>query len=179
MKPFLPTITAARFARMGQRAKIVAIARDVVARIDSGYIHASMEHLFKRLPGPDHDIPFQESVNSGRCEVCAKGALACSFVGALNRFEKSDFCSSMSFINNNAGSRELVSIFGATLWDTIEVAFEKRDFYWTSDIVSAQKDLIIDSFKRYRSPTGRMRAVYQNLVEHKGHLRLKDGTFIS
>lgn len=198
-KTFLPTISPARFARMGQLAKRAAIARDVVARINGGFIIASPSELFHEVPTAPDSTQLKQAINEQPCEVCAKGALACSLVGNLNRYDSLCRHFGAGFMQpNESGTAELCDIFGAALWSAVEVAFEQQAFNWTDSALRTSFNqgpqlgkrwsaygltrlgqLVIDSFKRYSNPTKRMRAVYANVAENKGRMKLKDGTFIS
>lgn len=199
-KTFLPTISPARFARMGNLAKRAAIARDVVARINGGFIIASPEELFLNVPvlATEDSAALKQAINEQPCEVCAKGALACSLVGNLNRYDSLQHHFGAGFMQaNESGTAELCDIFGAVLWSAVEVAFEQQAFNWTDQALRTSFNqgpqlgrlwsaygptrlgqLVIDSFKRYYNPTKRMRAVYANVAENKGRMKLKDGTFI-
>lgn len=178
MKPFLPTITAAQFKRMGKRAKIVAIAKDVIARIDAEFIEAIQGNMFWRAPYADTAKKLKTEINRQVCEVCAKGALACAFVGSLNRYESLEGEFDLEGDSNSKGTQELVSIFGRELWDAIEVAFEEHSFSWNIQHGTSLADSIIASFEGIEDSQTRLRAIYANIVKNRGRMKLKDGTFI-
>lgn len=162
-------IDAKAFAKMNKFRKRVAIAKDVLMRIEKKNIKPN-NGTFGEIWG--YGCSLQEAINSeSRCEVCAKGALALSWVGNFNEYDEFNrFNENLNY--KNAYPEELLKIFGRNLLDAIEIAFEGKRFSWhTEDISREEKDAIEEyacSFSN--NSTDRMVAVFKNIVKNKGKL---------
>lgn len=83
---------------------------------------------FMELAG-DYELeerPLNEFIQQNGCYVCAKGALFVSWVLNFNHYKVKDLDS----ISEDCPADELIEIFGTTLLDCIEAAFEEDWFSW-------------------------------------------------
>jgi hypothetical protein len=109
------------------------IARDVLIRLENGSLQPSDFFLaiFDDEEGewvnPKGETPAKDRVNDDNCQVCAKGALVVSYVGNFNNALLSDLGCVYYLHEQPSGNdlrRSLYEIFGTTLWESIESAYE-------------------------------------------------------
>jgi hypothetical protein len=170
---YTPTISRRDFKRLGKKRQRVLIAQDVLARIKAKLIVAESGVMF----GGNDTEATQEHVNTTQCSVCAKGAIACAWLGNLNHYKS---LASFDIDGNQAkaGTKEVVESFGRHLWDAIQCAFEGAAFSWHSLQVRDNESDIVASFSRFTNETNRIAAIMQNIVDNDGRLMLKDGALI-
>jgi hypothetical protein len=140
----VPRISKAKFNRMTNPQKRVAIAKDVITRLDAEVIVPKRgTYLLPTNPELDrefHEMKFdkygylspsakaleiressgQEMVENIKCMVCAKGALVVSWAANFNEVTVNDVWNS-----NAANIRGLKSIFPRRMRDRMETAFEE------------------------------------------------------
>lgn len=126
----LKLIKAADFNKLTNAQKRVAIARDVLARINAKLIKPKDGIFFSnKYDIEDGKTTVKTFVNKTQCSVCAKGALFCSWVGNFNNFDKED----LWHVNEELGEKfpeELLNIFGRVMLDSIEYNFEGCHYDW-------------------------------------------------
>jgi hypothetical protein len=106
-------INQKEFDAMTDAEKRVAIARDVLARIDAGLLVPSgCAYTHDSIKGSGKDY-----FNSNQCSVCAKGALLCSWIGNFNKYNIED-------IRGRGTVKELRDLFGDETLKLIEIYFE-------------------------------------------------------
>lgn len=157
-------INKEEFDALPKNKKIVAICRDVLARLDAELIspHTGVFWGDNKLFVIDNYESPKECFNQKSCEVCAKGAIFSSWVGNFNNLNWDQTWG----IDEDTSSmpKDLVKIFGKTLLDKIETAFEGQRFSWTSSLVSL-KYAYLYTGKSYK---GRLRAIMENIIENDG-----------
>jgi hypothetical protein len=130
-----------KFAALSRNEQRKVICQDVLKRIELDLIKPNSGQFFKNKysVGEGNQTP-QEVVNSKKCEVCAKGALMCSWVG---NFNNCDFDSFYNFSEELRDSirypHELLAIFGRDMLDNIEAAFENTSYNWHYSFQETQK----------------------------------------
>jgi hypothetical protein len=114
------TITKAKFERLSPKKQRVLLAKDVLAQLASEkYIQSRGNYVnFPGVYGLQNTDSGQKVLErTQQCEVCAKGALICSYVKNFNTMQLNDM------INGNRNP-VLQKIFGIRLWHSIEALFE-------------------------------------------------------
>ncbi len=120
MKP----INRSEFFSLTVHQRRVAIAEDIILRVKSGSFNGS-HGIFIKSPVTDRamlDDIAPSQVKGATCEVCAKGAIACSWFINLNKHNLRDFGLSPNYETD--AMKELTQTFGPKLWSTIEAVFE-------------------------------------------------------
>jgi len=161
----LQLINKTEFNKLSAAQKRVAIAKDVLLRIKKknikqyqGDFFLNKEDIFEEL---DEKDSIQDAINSSQCEVCAKGALVCSWVGNFNKVKKEDIESfEVNLVFEDAAPKGLVKLFGRDMLDSIEYNFEGEDYAWTS-----HNALRKGYNKKYNN---NLRAIMQNIIENEG-----------
>ena len=88
MKPKIKLIKPSAFKRLKVMGKRMAIARDVLYRIKLGLLEPTKEQSFFESYNIDYTKKVgKKVVNENSCEVCAKGAVLCSFIGNFNKYD--------------------------------------------------------------------------------------------
>jgi hypothetical protein len=151
------------FAKLTPSQKRVAIAKDVIAQLDTRRLRArTMTYVY--LVGPKPKASYDQQVcdlTVGRnCQVCALGAM---FVVAVERADKLNVSDNVDFDNRFHGAdgetcySYLAQFFSTDQLHQIEAAFEGFDgirWAWAEDT-----DV---------SPEERMRRVMTNVIRNRG-----------
>jgi hypothetical protein len=136
-KAFLKPLNKIEFDKLSINEKRIAICRDVIARINSSNIQPIYGEFFqnRRDYGEVEDKEtVQKMINNGKCLVCAKGALFCSWVGNFNNVDHWQFDRTYDEVESLRNSvPELVDIFGGEMLDNIEAAYESDTYCWHYD----------------------------------------------
>lgn len=105
--------------------KRVMIAKDTILRIRKGNLEVQTGTLVEMQDDTQHPS-FKDYINGEyvNCEVCAKGALFCSFVGRVNKMSTKDVISSSGNEPTNNIHLKLKSLFSIKQLDMIETVFE-------------------------------------------------------
>lgn len=190
----LKLITREAFDRLSKNGQRVAIAKDVIARLNAKLVIPSGGKLFTlRTRNNVYNAvkvicksTLQEFVNENRCEGCAKGAMACSWIGSFNRWNA--LPTSYQMGSHADYPKQLLNIFGRDLMDAIEMAYEGRGFNHSSrrfcqELIFGKQanhlwpegQMIVDAFKHIPKRK-RMKAVFANIVKNRG--KLKAGSLV-
>lgn len=172
-------MTPTQFRRLGATAKRKAIIRDALKQIEvRKFRPVNMTYVTPIDPRPlshtDDYCPIlnRESLTGKKapaCEVCATGAMFLSAVRKGNWFDSSD-------VNPEDVLDTLTSYFTVPQILMVECAFELRFTPPLSNEVNNyaewpdeyERDAAVAFGKRYRSATGRLRAILKNMLKNKG-----------
>jgi len=153
------------FKSLTAAQKRVEIAKDVLLRIKKKMVSPTVGQFFTNLDdvigGLDWKDSVQEAINNSQCEVCAKGALVCSWVGNFNRVKKKDVVGfDIDLRYEDSFPKSLVKLFGRDMLDCIENNFEGMDYGWASKEAS----------KRGIHPKycGNLAAIMKNIIKNNG-----------
>ncbi len=164
---YKPTLTRKDFFDLDIYEQRVAIAKDVLLRLDCNLI-LPRKGLFvhsKSFVNGRHGVS-QTTVNTNVCSVCAKGAIVCSWFGNLNKHGLDTFSldDNADFDDKNSGHWEVVRTFGDT-WKFLERLFEGWNY--SSDDIRVRN--YIKSLIDIPTET-RLRVIFKNLVKNKGKI---------
>lgn len=182
------------FGKLTKLEKRVAIARDVVARLNAKKLRALPLEIFSSNTTylRNGSTGLQNAINSNTCEACAKGALCISYIGNFNHYENLMFSPQLYNVDiTDEYPKELLDIFGKKLLDVIEIAFESRVFRYTNKVfVNTEDDYwylgedrskpacqaipIINEFKDIKNANRRMKVIFQNIIDNGGKLKIGD-----
>lgn len=162
-------IDQATFEQLSPAEKRIAICRDVIARIDGGLICPQNGSFFANfeLIRNEEQSP-QETLNTRECQVCAKGALMCSWVGNFNKADwhtLEGFDESLNYINYPSYPEQLLEIFGREMLDNIEAAFEGAEYCWHYDELLTKP--YADAFLGYN-----LRGIMEYIIKNGGFFPL-------
>lgn len=138
MQPITKFIDQKAFNKLTRAQKRVAICQDVIERIEAENFE---EHEGQIIQGEvlwDKSVPLKEAINENKCEVCARGAILCSWIGNFNRVKwdeiQSMFSTASTGIEETYTSKnfppQILKVFGQRMLDRIEAAFENSTFPW-------------------------------------------------
>jgi hypothetical protein len=115
------------FAKMSDAEKRVAIAKDVLLRVELENVMPRQGN-FWRSDWNDSSLTPQKAINKGGCSVCAKGAIFCTWVGNFNKID----WSYARYVSERSTSfpEEILEVFPAEMLDNIEAAFEGDNYAW-------------------------------------------------
>lgn len=158
-----------KFTKMNKARRRVALAKDVIARLDSELLAPYSGSLFN--PNSkwlllNSDASLQENLNTVKCAACAKGALICSWVGNFNHYSKEDF-SQFNYdvrIGDGAYPKELIDIFGLQQLSIIEREFEQCQYSWHVELGNKMEFIRNHASPYYEN----LRTIMENLVKNKG-----------
>lgn len=158
-------MTTNRFNQLRPLTKRVFIARDALAQLKIGKYNANRGMDFTAiLPPNTYDSQFdsaQEAIKrASQCTVCAKGALICSYVRNFNSL-------SVAYVERGGRDNTLKSLFGNSLWGTVEALFEGWSFdkYGDSDHNESWDRKYNTKHKKYS-----MESLLKNIIRNKGKL---------
>ncbi len=147
----------------------VAIARDVLLRLKLKLINPKKGRFIEPQEYQYGASLSREFVNSKTCEVCAKGAIVCSWFGNLNKHDFNSFSLS-DFPDRNpayhAGTFEVMETFGV-VWTVLEYLFEG----WLRH--SELTDIDAKNYSRYLQTLNhddRLTVLFKNLIRNKGKI---------
>jgi hypothetical protein len=121
-----------KFKKLSKEEQIVEIAKDTIERIRLKQLIPETGHFIKSNSYfkiiNSNKKQFKTLINSDlkECEVCAKGALFCSYVGRVNKFKIENLDQFNSSENKN--HEKLLEIFTFEQLDLIEIAFEGKSY---------------------------------------------------
>jgi hypothetical protein len=173
-------LSATRFKRLSAAQRRVAIARDIIARIDASLLMAGEGTLGMDtrmlLTNAEDSADVRRRINRTQCEGCAKGAVFLSWVGTLDSVppERCDVYADLI----EEFPKDLVGTFGPRLLHAIEIAYEG----WTDGTHGighqTSKALVAALYTpndvRW-SATTRLKGIMENLIANKGKLVVPDG----
>ena len=137
------------FDRLSLNEKRVAIAKDVITRINnSNLIEIRGQIINNYIELPMIDNP-QDEINKETCQVCARGAILCSWIGNFNNvgWKELNKIGGVSCGNNYSSTAfptALLDVFDRVMLDNIEAAFEASVYDWHYDMVETHK--YVDAF---------------------------------
>ena len=168
------------FNNLTLNEKRVMIAKDVIARI---YVDNLIEERGQIINGEvnnDKNINPKEAINTKTCEVCARGALLCSWIGNFNNVSWSELREIGGYPFASYSSKDfpapLLEVFDRVMLDNIEAAFEANTFDWHYDDEETQK--YVESFCHYDEEEQGYKGVsivelMEWIIENKGEFPLK------
>lgn len=173
-------INKVEFDLLPQNEKIIAICKDVLARMDVNLIIANSGMIFCRVYTNDDPKTY---LNQKSCEVCAKGGILSSWVANFNNYTWDEIKSLDTYKNRREFAdkipKELSEIFGRDLLDQIEVAFEGAKYSWNSyehmDFAymfgpfdyNEDKHNDEEEYKKEESDR-RLRLIMENIIKNEG-----------
>ena len=168
MQAITDLLNEVEFENMSVNEKRVAIAKDVITRIkNSNLIEERGQILQGEVLVDQYKVDPKAAITSSKCEVCARGALLCSWVGNFNNvdwFEMNKLGgSSYSTYSSTAFPPALLNVFGREMLDNIEAAFEGRSYDWHYDHSETQE--YADAFERKDENEDRIGAPIVELME--------------
>jgi hypothetical protein len=140
------------FNNLTLNEKRVAIAKDVIIRINNNNFLENRGQILNGEIFSNKNTNPKESINTKQCEVCARGALLCSWIGNFNNVgwdELSEFDSSSNYPVDYGSSTfpsPLLEVFDREMLDNIEAAFEADTFSWHYNMCKTQQ--YVDAFDR-------------------------------
>lgn len=179
-------LNSEEFNKLNKLEKRVAISRDVVARLNAKKLKALPLEMFSYNTRFIYGPSLQNTINKKTCEACAKGALCISYIGNFNHYND------LNFSTNVLGHypEELKDIFGIKLLDVLEIAFEGCVFRYSDKAFTKNPDFnslgedtteprsktipIINAFKSIKNANKRMKAIFQNIIDNGGKLKIGD-----
>jgi hypothetical protein len=118
-----------QFNRLSKAKQRVFIAQDVLLQLKTQKFIENRGNYVK-IPWNfkfDYEDSGKDTLKRlEKCEVCAKGALACSMILNFNS-------ATMEDVENAEDYQPVIDIFGQELWDIIECLFEGYSFDETGD----------------------------------------------
>lgn len=137
-------INKEEFAALTPAQKRVAIAKDVLERIKLRLIIPYSGQFIKNkdnvVENNESECTPQEFFNQKSCEACAKGSIFDSWVGNFNKVSWESVQDIDQCIHNGSDyPKELLKVFGSTMLDNIEAAFEEAVYSWHQNKKQAEK----------------------------------------
>jgi hypothetical protein len=133
-------MTQEEFNKLSINEKRVAIAKDVIIRINNGNFIEARGHIFQ---GEIEDYKYSDkldpktAINTKKCEVCARGALLCSWIGNFNNVDWTALDKIGGGFGKSYNSEhfppQLLEVFDKVMLDNIEAAFESSSYDWHYD----------------------------------------------
>lgn len=156
----------AKFKRMTAAQKRVAIAEDALKWIASGIFKPMSGVYLKQTDGKAMDRLFVanpqaqlRTVDLGKCEVCAVGAM---FVAKSNLFN------AVKVKDVGDYHEKLRQHFSETQLALIEAAFELTEGVGPYDAPEAAANRAVAFGARYANDTRRLKAILQNIIDNGG-----------
>lgn len=178
-------ISAEIFNGLSPAQQRVAIARDVIARMDADLLVAGRgytlsdetRHLLRSQPD---SAAVRDAINSRPCVACAKGAMLMSWIGTLNSVEPEDASSAMAGALDTSFPEPMVALFGHRRLNAIEVAYEWDVSYARHRMTNAEAQALLNLGEEVdrcdaSTRTSRLRALMENLIANEGDLVISDG----
>lgn len=121
----METLKKQKFDRLPAKEQRVAIAKDVIARLDAGKfktLRGSFSLITKdgkdfSTWGKDRELSAKTVLQHNECQVCAKGSLVMSWVAQFNN-------KTIGQVYNRPIIPEIAAIFPQDMRDAMEGAFE-------------------------------------------------------
>jgi len=173
---YIKTMAKSTFDKLSSAKKRIAVAQDVIDRMNLKQFRANSGQMFKNANMLYPGQSVQEALKdpAAYCEVCAKGGLFMAYVGIKNdynlRYEISE--------NLNGEEMEMLSdVFSRKQLSLIETAFEGSTYSWNDDISHLEKQAC---FKFYRKHVNekedrdgdkvqeRLMAICKNIIKNNG-----------
>ena len=136
-------INEKQFKLLSLAEKRIAICKDVIARIESQKIIPYSGQFWRGrdsiLDSMKEKLSPQEYFNKNSCQVCAKGAIFCSWIGNFNKlgWGQADCVSECIEVLDEKKEprypKEILKVFGREFLDNLEAAFEGDAYDWHYD----------------------------------------------
>lgn len=161
----------------------VAVAKDILERLDDLRLNNSGEYVKGRLP---KQINCTDQVRKHlrtlrkHCNVCANGAMFLSYIWLKNEVAFDESIRPDDPWENGKGckvffwhadiEKKLLEAFSQQTIYLVETAFERYTFHRSTQAGISKEllDKAIDFGNKYDSPSSRMRAICRNLIKNKG-----------
>lgn len=175
----LTPLPKATFDTMTIPQKRVAIARDLLERLDTERIKANWG---KVILAADIGLGQYAHVSAARvqailndppepCYACAKGALLATWVGLFDSVDSRTLNAYSTFSVNDGYPEELVATFGTRLMAALEIAFEGEAFSWNRRVLEEPEYRALETaFPMEDNVQQRLKAIYENVIAHEGAL---------
>lgn len=155
----------------------VAVAKDVIKRLQYGKLHAQTHYYVVNTTGKATK-PDVDNIEAN-CGVCAMGACMLSFARLYNHIDLEDAAEHTKEFEDHYNFTKfrsvLLRVFTGVQLQLIETAFECDDFtdsrYDYSGIKTVPVLNAIKFGESFRRADDRMLAIMQNIVDHKGTFR--------
>lgn len=169
------------FNKLSLNEKRMAIAKDVIVRINNSNFFEERGQILQGDVMRYCDIDPKDAINTKECDVCARGALLCSWIGNFNNVKWNDLLNLNSSTSrpdatysSTAFPSQLLEVFDQVMLDNIEAAFECCTFDWHYDTIETQK--YADAFEREDEDEDIVGApiieLMEWIIEHKGEFPL-------
>ena len=179
---YLPKITKQQWSKLTPAQQRIAIAEDVIARINSKNIEPRTG-AYINFNMIKEETSAKDFFNTQSCEACARGAMFMSFVGVNNDIQLQADTDNISFIDhaykedeiNYLSDKEnetIIELFGEEQIALIETAFEgapsgKFEDYWYENHITVSAEL--EEFREdYDSTEATLIVIMQNIIDNKG-----------
>lgn len=177
-------MSAEAFNSLSRAQQRVAIAKDVLARMDASLLIAGAgstlnddtRDLLREQP---NSAAVRKAINAHSCTACAKGAMLLSWIGTLNSVEPKDAAEAMAGALDDSFPAPMVALFGHHLLNAIEVAYEQDTSYAFRAATFDEARALVDAFSEHLRPM-RLRQIMENLIANDGDLMVSggpDGTY--
>jgi hypothetical protein len=171
------------FDKLSLNEKRVALAKDVIARIEADNFKENSGELFRGAASYKTGLDPKDAINNNTCEVCARGAILCSWIGNFNevKWNEIDHILPQSRVSSPLVSvysstlfpPQILEVFGREMLDNMEAAFEATTYDWHYDENETRK--YADAFCRevevegYYEDTVTVGAPIIEIMEHIIH----------
>jgi len=148
----LKQLTKEQFDEFPRERKRVILAQDVILQLNAKKFVEENGTYFDFSQGGRlmkwhiQDDSAKDIINASVCHVCAKGALICSYVGQFNNAKVYEL---------NSEYEEVKEIFGYTLWNVMESAFEAWGSFFKSTPLRKLMQSLIDNEGKFIMIEGR------------------------
>lgn len=162
------------YDKMTVYEKRVAVAKDVLERLDTKEYTAGIGRVFDRLLQCDLDVKGSEHMQAQpliqglkHCVVCAKGAFLLSTVRLFNSLSRAE-------LSNGADTEVAANLpimrelFGIGIMDEMEVIFEQTHYNWTSLSEDEEEVLWRSDGLNMIGQDARLRWICEKLIESGG-----------
>lgn len=158
------------FNKLSKSEKKIAIIKDVLLRLKKQNIVAERGDFMKipYLFEGKNNFNLKDFINNKEtkdCEVCAKGALFCSWVGINNEFTSKD---NVNAENDSKSILVMSSVFTLKQLSLIETAFECKYFPWNEKLTDKEIDKCSDFGEKYQEDGDRLVAILKNMLKNNG-----------
>lgn len=165
------------FDKLTRNEKRVAIAKDVLMRIEQKNLHVQCGDFINIIDEQkgllDYVVLDQDVINNNKCMVCAKGAIFCSWVGNFNGTKGSPssfYAQQCDFDDHNWDNnpQELLEVFGKDLLNIFECIFEGWDFKYNDNHWSVKVPFKANEYLNEEENTQLLIDMMNYLIDNNG-----------
>ena len=172
-----PTLIETDFNTLTKAQKRVAIAKDVIARIHAENLVENRGELIKNLYDVSTTKSLKDEINNHKCEVCARGAILCSWIGNFNKITEDDIRECVRCFRSNDFPAEILDVFDREMLDNIEAAFENQTYDWHYD--ECETERYVNAFSTYDEEkndyvSASIIEIMEHLIKHEGEFPLPE-----